>query len=610
MCGIAGVITRNYIQKEIIEAMTDAVIHRGPDGFGYYYGNEFAFGHRRLAIVDLSELGRQPMEYLGRYVITYNGEVYNHIEIRQELAVKGYKFRSHTDTEVIMAAYDYWGADCLNYFNGMWAFVIHDKRKNIFFISRDRFGIKPLYYYFNEHQFIFASEIKALLAHPSVPRTPNLAYCKGFLLTGPKEYLRETAFEGIFRFDKASYLECPANELFNDFQEKRFWSVYPNLSAEQFDSNKAQNFTEQYKLILNDAVRLRLRADVKIGSALSGGLDSSSIVWLINQQLKTHGKEEIQESFSSVYKTPGTEDCDESRYIDSVAQALLVKSNKIEPNAEDIIEEHRKYTYFLDTPAANTLMSSWHTYKLTKACGVTVTIDGQGADEQLAGYLTYLKYHIANASWATVFKEMASFSQIPDAKKYLIQGLSAKMMNSILGEGISTRLFRAMGKRFSFMPLNEKLIRDFDLSLENLFHYADRGSMAFSVESRMPFMDYRLVEFLASVPVVYKLHGGWTKYLARIAFKDSLPSNICWRKDKMGWPIPEEYWFKTIYPSYFVNTIKKSYIIAELDKDIDIKLSTATLNSFPFDYLIRCYVLAIWDEVFWGADKKLGSLSH
>jgi len=583
-----------------LEKMTDTLIHRGPDGSGYYYGCGFAFGHRRLAIVDLSEAGHQPMEYMRRYVITYNGEVYNHIEIRQELEAKGYIFKSRTDTEVIMAAYDCWGVDCLNRFNGMFAFVIYDREKDLLFISRDRFGVKPLYYYQNEHHFIFASEIKALLEHPAVPRKPNLAYCKEFLRSGPKEHLRETAFEEIFRFDNASYLECSAQKLFGNFQEKRFWKVRPNLSAEPFDFQKAEVLAEQYKQLLSDAVRLRLRADVKVGSALSGGLDSSSVVWLINQQLKAQGKEEKQETFSSVYKTPGTEDCDESRFIESLAQAVMVKSNQIEPKAEDILEEHKKFTYYLDTPAANTLMSSWHTYKLTKACGVTVTLDGQGADEQLAGYLLYLKYHIANANWATVFKEISSFLHVPGATKYLMQGFVAKVLRTILGQGLSLWLFRAMGKKFSFRPLNEKLIEDLELSLETLFHYADRGSMAFSVESRMPFMDYRLVEFLASVPAAYKLRGGWMKYLARIAFNDALPQNICWRKDKMGWPIPEAYWFREVYAKHFVNTIKKSFIIATLDRDIQVKLSQKNLNNIRFDYLTRCYVLSVWYEVFWG----------
>jgi len=605
MCGITGIISKESIDKCVLEKMTDTLVHRGPDGFGYYYSDGFAFGHRRLAIVDLSEAGHQPMEYMGRYIITYNGEVYNYIEIRRELEAKGYRFKSHTDTEVIMAAYDCWGVECLNRFNGMWAFVIYDRTRHIFFISRDRFGIKPLYYYQDESHFIFASEIKALLTHPIVPKKPNLIYCKEFLRSGPKEYLRETAFESIFRFDNACFLECSAQELFRQFHEKKFWRVSPNTSQEPFDSQKAQAYAQQYKDLLEDAVRLRLRADVKVGSALSGGLDSSSVVWLINQLLKTKGKEEKQETFSSVYNTPETKDCDEKWFIDSIAQSLSVKSNQIEPKAEDILEEHKKFVYFLDTPTANTLMSSWHTYKLTKACGVTVTLDGQGADEQLAGYLPYLQYYIANVSWASVFKDMFSLAQIPGAMPYLVRGFAARLLKSFLGQDRSIRFFRRMGKSFSFEQLNEKLVNDLELSLENLFHYADRGSMAFSVESRMPFMDYRLVEFLISIPATYKMHSGWTKYLARIAFNHFLPQNICWRKDKMGWPIPEAYWFKKIYPAYFVNTIKKSPFITVIDKDIQVELSEANINRFDFKYLTRCYVLSVWYEVFFGNDKGL-----
>ena len=287
----------------------------------------FAFGHRRLAILDLSEQGHQPMCYRGRYWIVYNGEVYNHIELRAELEALGYTFSSRTDTEVIMASYDAWGVDCLNRFNGEWVFVLYDSKREELFISRDRFGIKPLYYYQDDQHFIFGSEIKALLKHPAVPKEPNTKYCKLFLKEGSKEHLRETAFVGIYRFECASFLKCRIEEIFQPFKETRFWSVQPNLSDEPYDEAKAYECAERYYNLLEDAVRLRLRADVKVGSALSGGLDSSSVVYLVNRQLKTAGCEVQQETFSSVYRTPGSEYCDESHYIDEVARSLDVRSN-------------------------------------------------------------------------------------------------------------------------------------------------------------------------------------------------------------------------------------------------------------------------------------------
>ena len=339
MCGITGIISKKPISKNILEPMTDTIIHRGPDGFGYAYGDYFAFGHRRLSIVDLSEAGHQPMKYNNRYIITFNGEIYNHCELRIELEDNGYNFHSHTDTEVIMAAYDYWGTECLNRFNGMWAFVIYDRLNDKFFISRDRFGKKPFYYYRNEDTFIFASEIKAILTHPEVEARPNIAFLDNYIQSTCKEYTTETSFEDIYRFDFSSYFEGSLEELLGDFKTQKFWEIQPNLSHEKFDKQKANNLAKQYYDLLEDAVRIRLRADVKVGSALSGGLDSSSIVYLVNKLLKEQGKQELQETFSSVYKSDGTQDCDESVYIDIMATKLGVHSNQIEPDEKNIPHE-------------------------------------------------------------------------------------------------------------------------------------------------------------------------------------------------------------------------------------------------------------------------------
>lgn len=440
MCGIVGIVSKDRVTASVIKSMNDSIIHRGPDDEGFLVGGpldddiplpkcdhtdcdqSLAFGHRRLAIVDLSAMGHQPMCYRDRYWIVYNGEVYNHVELRRELETQGYSFASHTDTEVILAAYDAWGTECLKRFNGMWAFVLYDQLERRVFISRDRFGIKPLYYYQHNGIFVFASEIKALLRHPHVTREPNLEYCREYLERGAREYLKETAFKDIYRFGSACFLECDVGRIFEPFRETRYWKVKPNLSREPYDEDMARQYADQYYRLLDDAVRLRLRADVNIGSALSGGLDSSSIVLLVNQQLRAQGSEERQETFSSVYRSAGTESCDESAYIDRIAEFLGVKSHQVEPRAGDIIGELRRFVYYLDTPAANTLMSSWHTYRLTRACGVTVTLDGQGADEQMAGYLPYLYYYFAEIPLTTLVREVLSFQDVPGALKPALTG--------------------------------------------------------------------------------------------------------------------------------------------------------------------------------------------
>jgi len=597
MCGIVGIISKNKIDKNIIEPMTDTITHRGPDGFGYYYGEKYAFGHRRLSIVDLSEAGHQPMQYLDdRYTITYNGEVYNHTELRVELETKGYKFKSHTDTEVIMASYDAWGVECLNKFNGMWAFVIHDKQKDKYFISRDRFGKKPFYYYTNEDSFIFASEIKAILAHPDVEATPNIEFLQNYINNGCKEYIKETAFEGVFRFDFSSYFEGSLEDLLSEFTQKKFWELKPNLSHEKFDESKVKEYAQKYYELLEDAVRIRLRADVKVGSALSGGLDSSSIVYLVNKLLKEQGKEELQETFSSVYKSDGTQDCDESYFIDMMAKKLGVHSNQIEPKEQNVPKEHEEVIRSMENPPESTCMSGWHTFKLVASTDVKVTLDGQGADEQLGGYLPYLISYLSSLSLIDLIKEKKYFKQVPGAKKIVQRGFLVGVCRNMIGKKLTKLILKKILKRDFEIDLNKRLLDDTTTNLITLIHYSDHVSMGHSIESRMPFMDYRVVEFLASIPACYKMRNGWTKYIARVAFDGKLPDEVTWRKDKMGWPIPEEHWFRGKLKKWFVNEIQNSKLLKKLDKNLDIEKELKGNKSIT--QLIRYLNISKYENLF------------
>ena len=365
MCGIAGIISKKPVSASIIRAMNDTLIHRGPDDEGYLLGGQnnpdiplhkpdlvsspipFMFGHRRQATIVPGESGHQPMSYLNRYWIVKNGAIYNYIELREDLKELGYIFRSRSDTEVIMASYDALGTDCLNKFNGMWAFVLYDSKTGELFISRDRFGIKPFYYFQDEEHFIFASEIKAILKHPSVPKEPNIDYCTQFLKEGPKEYLRETAFQNIYRLEPAHYLKCHVSEIFNQLKTVRYWEVIPNLSDEPYNEEKARGYAHQYMTLLSDAVKLRLRTDVKTGSSLSGGLDSSSVVWLVDLHLKASGNEEKQQTFSTTYQTPECKYCDESIFIEEMSAFLDLRSHTIEPEAMDFLVKQKKSSLLL-----------------------------------------------------------------------------------------------------------------------------------------------------------------------------------------------------------------------------------------------------------------------
>lgn len=618
MCGIAGIFSHYPINANDILVMGNTLAHRGPDGQGFLISQQegerpnlpglidfspnlpchVALAHRRLAIVDLSPQGHQPMVLQQRYVITFNGEIYNHIELREELEALNYQFTSHSDTEVILAAYDAWGASCLKKFNGMWAFVLLDTVKNRVFIARDRFGIKPLYYAQLNGTFVFASEIKALLAHPAVQGMPDKEFAKNYLKNGPTEAGVKTAWKDILRFPAASFLECELKHLDSaSLEPTEYWNVQPNLSTEAFDESKAQQLANNYYQLLEDAVRLRLRADVKVGSALSGGLDSSSIVYLINKLLEEQGVVDRQETFSSVYKSPGTEDCDESQFIDQLAQALNVRSNQIEPHVNAVPSEHEKVIYAMDYPPESTCMSGWHTFKCVAQTDVTVTLDGQGADEQLAGYLPYLAYWFAQMPLRQVVSELPKMMTIPGALRPAMRGLAVGIARRLLGKSIALKLVRKLGYQIDpFMHLNQKLVQDLSSSLRVLIHYSDRVSMAHSIESRMPFMDYRMVEFLASVPAVYKLHGGWTKYLARRAFSGKLPDAIVWRKDKMGWPIPETHWFEGELKSWMAERVENPAFLQWLGVDSrEVPLDNAKVH---MTHKVRWLNLATWHRIF------------
>ena len=625
MCGIAGIISKKPASACIIQAMNDTLIHRGPDDEGYLLGGQnnpdiplhkpdqvnspipFMFGHRRQATIDPGESGHQPMSYLNRYWIVKNGAIYNYVELREELKTLGYTFRSHSDTEVIMACYDAWGTDCLNKFNGMWAFVLYDSKTEELFISRDRFGIIPFYYYQDEEHFIFASEIKALFKHPSVPKEPNIKYCTQFLKKGPKEHLQETAFQNIYRIESARYLKCHLSEIFNQLENVKYWEVTPNLSDEPYNEEKARAYAHQYMNLLSDAVKLRLRADVNIGSSLSGGLDSSSIVWIVDHHLKSSGNKEKQQTFSSIYQTPGCEYCDESSFIKEMAAFLDLESHTIEPDEKNIFTEHKKVVYYLDTPTESTLMSGRHTYKLTREKNVKVILNGQGADEQLGGYIGHLVTYYATIPFNQLIQEMFHFQSIPGAFFSIARGVLLNILRHLFGEKRTLSLLRQFKINYSYTPLNKRLKDDLLQLLPTLFHYADRGSMANSIEFRMPFMDFRLVEFLATVPASYKIHAGWTKFIARQAFNKKLPDTICWRKDKMGWPAPEEFWFHGGLKDTFTKTILNSKFIENCGFDRNNLDGENIFKRYPFRMLVRAYNLEKWFSTFWNEDYEKGN---
>jgi asparagine synthase (glutamine-hydrolysing) len=425
-----------------------------------------------------------------------------------------------------------------------------------------------------------------------------MQYLSNYLKKGATEYINETAFENITRFPFSSYSKFKIIESFTKFKTKKFWQIKPNLCVEKFCPIKAKQYAQQYYDLLRDSVRLRLRADVKVGSALSGGLDSSSIVYLVKQQLREIEKKELQETFSTVYKSDGTQSCDESNYIDFLAKKLNVNSNQIEPKEIDVPAELEKVIWYMENPPESTLMSSWHTFKKVREKKVVVTLDGQGADEQLAGYLNYIYVYLTSLTLLDFYKEFWHFLKIPDAKKNICIAFLMNHFKLIFGERLLKKFVKKVKGIDLELNLNKKLVYDLNTSLITLIHYSDRTSMAHSIESRMPFMDYRLVEFLASVPATYKMHNGWTKYLARLAFDKKLPNEICWRKDKLGWPAPENFWLRGGLKNFFIQRVTSSPILSKLIPKKNIELDINSTKDITI--LIRYLNISIFNQQFFG----------
>jgi asparagine synthase (glutamine-hydrolysing) len=386
-----------------------------------------------------------------------------------------------------------------------------------------------------------------------------------------------------------------------------YWSA-PEVDAvalaAPFDAARADKLGQEYRALLDDAVRLRMRMDVRFGTALSGGLDSSQIASRVNAELRRRGTQERQEVFSSVYRGASADSAtfavalraaDESRFIATLSERLDVRSNTVEPRWQDVPAEHERMIWALDSPPANTLMSSWHTYALVARCGVTVTLDGQGADEQLAGYLRYVHNLLAHAGSREALRGAGALRRNAGAGgRSVLLGLVGHGMRWLGGhaalEAVSRRVARAQDLA---LTLPQALRKDFATDLQNLLHYADQSAMAWSIESRMPFMDWRLVQFLARVPLAYRIHDGWTKWLARHAMRDDLPPDVVWRRDKVGWAIPEPAWFGAGGPlaAWLDDTLRGSALVQSMSPGVDRRAAPPAIR-------LRLLNLAVWHRLF------------
>jgi asparagine synthase (glutamine-hydrolysing) len=565
MCGIAGVFSLDgsKVNLQALRDMTGAVRHRGPDGDGHWISRDgdVGLGHRRLAILDLSERGAQPMHYLGRYTVTLNGEIYNYIELREELIRKGHTFVSESDTEVLLAAYSEYGVSVLDRLDGMFAFAIWDEQESTLFCARDRFGEKPFFYhYVPSKSFAFASEIKSLFAF-GAPRFINNRMLFNYLAYDVIENPRgksETFFEGISKLEAANYVLVDRR---GAVTKRRYWGV-PEINVDQRIS--FEDACERFRELFTQSVKRRLRSDVPVGTSLSGGLDSSSVLCTISNLLNGNGHG--QKTFSARFHNSAL---DEGEYMRLAAEAAGAMQHFAWPDERTLLDNIDEVFYHQEEPFGGaSILAQWEVMKLAKRENVTVLLDGQGADETLGGYVHYFR---------TLFLELYSKdrSRFREERREYEDLHKRRFVSDARFRLEATRpgLLRLMGnarRRFSRPSYVHHLHPDFaaeyrtepppfenhnDLNetlrystqgygLEKLLRFADRNSMAFSREVRLPFLNHELVEFLFTLPPSYKISGGWTKRILRYAMEPILPAPITWRVEKLGFEPPQEQWLK------------------------------------------------------------------
>jgi asparagine synthase (glutamine-hydrolysing) len=561
MCGIAGIIQTDGsgYGLEHLKKMTDALSHRGPDGEGWWQNGsgKVLLGHRRLSIIDLSGAGKQPMHYLDRYTIIHNGEIYNYIELKEELQKQGYSFQTKTDTEVIAAAYDYWQDECVEQFDGMFAFAIWDNEDEVLFAARDRFGEKPFFYYRDDQKFLFASEMKALWA-AGVERRPNLKMLFNFITIGyvdNPEIPAETFFEHIGKLPPAHRLTCFTS--LNDLSIDRYWEID---SEDINDRIKDEEAIEQFNHLFQTSVKRRLRSDVSVGTSLSGGLDSSSVIAIASLLSAPHSS---FTAFTAVF--PGFER-DESPFAKRVAEDFNLEHFITNVNEGDLINDLEKICYQQEEPFGSaSVIAQYKVYELAKQHNIKVLLDGQGADEILAGYPKYYKWY-----WQELFRKLRLFRsgelkaarQLGVTEEFGLKNAIAAwfpdfasivlerqyLLHALRHEDLTKEFVQLQSKEAYYTaPAYYNLtgvlhFNTFSHGLEELLRYADRNSMGHGREIRLPYLSHELVEFLFSLPSKFKIRKGYTKWLLRKAMTEKLPGEIAWRKDKVGFEPPQKQW--------------------------------------------------------------------
>ena len=580
MCGIVGIInkTGKEVAYPILKKMADTIHHRGPDEDGLMIEGPVGFFHKRLSIIDLST-GQQPMTF-ENYTIVFNGEIYNYVELKKELKKKGHAFHTTSDTEVILHLYKEYGSDSVNLLNGMFAFIIYDKNNNSIFLARDHFGIKPLYWYHSDHFIAFASEIKALLAHPDIKAEEDKNNLYEYL-TFQFIMGEGTMFQNIYKILPGHFISIDLKTW--DIKQEKYWE--PNFGIDHFHTE--EYFIMELKSILEETISQQLRSDVSLGTYLSGGIDSSLITIMASKFLN-----KPFQSFSGAFKE-GPE-FNELEYARIAAKAANVELFEIFPTEEEFIDLIPKLIYHLDEPVAGPGLFPQYMVSKLAAKHVKVILGGQGGDEIFGGYTRYLVAYLEQALKGAIYESNEEGEHIVSLESILPNLPTLQqyvpMMKNFWKEGafeeMDQRYFRLvdrMGNTADFFNHDfmkecnhEEIFKKFagyfnnpdtksyfnkmthfDMfgSLPGLLQVEDRVSMSVSIESRVPLLDKRIVDLISRMPAGMKFKGGEMKYFLKKTVKDIMPKEIMNRKDKMGFPVPLHIWSKNKTKGFIMDTL-------------------------------------------------------
>jgi len=605
VCGIFGAINRTGFFEgsdfDRFVALTNLVAYRGPDDCGHIpltlkpvdSRRERLFdvflGNRRLSIIDLSSSGHMPMSDGKGCWITYNGEIFNYLELRRELEARGHTFRTGTDTEVILHVYSEYGESGFDRLNGMWAFAIVDTHARKVVLSRDRFSIKPLYLFKSKGELYFGSEIKQLL--PLLPALElNAGAMTAYLAQGLLDHDVETFFRGITRVPPGTNVIISLDS--DTIEERKYWRFESTGST----SASSKDLIEEFRALFFDSVRIRLRSDVKVGVLLSGGLDSSAVTTAVRQV----GGEQLQ-TYSIVSEHEGY---DERRFIDVMCQAG-VPNRKVTFRVGDVLDCLERVLFYSDEPVAEfSVIAQYQLFAAIKNdSDVTVLLSGQGGDETLLGYLKFFFFHVQLLLKAgkyldameliarsALHRTAVTQFRMSEARRYL-QHDRRGIWQAMLRDNQRTPVWQCG-------DIRSRQIADIcHYSVPALTHYEDRNSGAHSLEVRHPFLDHRLVNFVVNLPTELKIHGGWTKYILRAALPE-MPAALRWRRDKQGFLVPEQLWLRRELVPVIQRRFRGS-TLAELDILNDKKFLQyydrfLAGNSIASSDIARVLIAEIW----------------